>query len=545
MSTKIGRNQSCPCGSGQKFKRCHGRIAVPGPTPAEVRLALDRHQASEQIRQNQQGLGRPIIGAKIGPHQVVAVRNKVHASSSWKTFPDFLSDYLKRVIDPAWGDAEIAKPFQERHPLMQWYDAFCRYQQASITIPGQIYTAAVNGVTACYLGLAYSLYLLDHNVQLQKRLLTRLRDPANFQGAYYELMVANILIRAGFALALEDETDRALKHCEFAAISKHTGKRYWVEAKMRAVAGLLGRSEIDGTTKTNPISRLIPHLNEALGKPAADERLIFIDLNTEPDRAVDGKPVWADRVVKRLEEYESKELPAAHRAYLFVTNMAYHRSLDQPTLAVALPFGLGIEDFNRPGYMRLSEGYRRKQKHIDAYRIGETFAKYTQLPQTFDGTMPSEAFGRQSNRVLIGEAYRFADRNGEVVGTVTTATVNEPESAVYVGIHDEVAKRSTIHKIAISAEELADYRANRDHYFGKHLPAGRQITDQFEMFEWLMEANKGMSRVTMLAQLSNMPYFEALKAASDEELLTIYCECILTALKPSGPAHSSLPGESA
>jgi preprotein translocase subunit SecA len=27
---KIGRNDPCPCGSGQKYKRCHG--AVPGET---------------------------------------------------------------------------------------------------------------------------------------------------------------------------------------------------------------------------------------------------------------------------------------------------------------------------------------------------------------------------------------------------------------------------------------------------------------------------------------------------------------------------------
>ena len=24
---KVGRNESCPCGSGKKFKHCHGRFA--------------------------------------------------------------------------------------------------------------------------------------------------------------------------------------------------------------------------------------------------------------------------------------------------------------------------------------------------------------------------------------------------------------------------------------------------------------------------------------------------------------------------------------
>jgi len=26
-SQKIGRNDPCPCGSGKKYKQCHGRLA--------------------------------------------------------------------------------------------------------------------------------------------------------------------------------------------------------------------------------------------------------------------------------------------------------------------------------------------------------------------------------------------------------------------------------------------------------------------------------------------------------------------------------------
>jgi hypothetical protein len=63
------------------------------------------------------------------------------------------------------------------------------------------------------------------------RLLGRLKDSANFQGAFYELFVANALIRAGFQLVLEHEGDGTSTHCEFAAVSCETGKRYWVEAK--------------------------------------------------------------------------------------------------------------------------------------------------------------------------------------------------------------------------------------------------------------------------------------------------------------------------
>ena len=92
-------------------------------------------------------------------------------------------------------------------------------------------------------------------VLLVAYLLKRLKDIGQFQGAYYELLVASVLIRAGFKLTLEDETDGKNKHCEFAAISSTTGKRYWVEAKMRSVAGLLGKTSADGGADDKPLAR--------------------------------------------------------------------------------------------------------------------------------------------------------------------------------------------------------------------------------------------------------------------------------------------------
>ena len=314
--------------------------------------AFERHKADERIREEQQGLGRPIVALKAHGQQFVAVGNKLHYSPKWKTFPDFLVNYIGGVLDPAWGNAELAKPFAERHPIVQWYDAYCRYQQATIKTPGVPAQAMVTGVVACFLGLAYSLYLLDHNVELQKRLLARLKIPDQFQGAYYELIVANILIRAGFELALEDETDGNSKHCEFSARSKRTGKKYWVEAKMRSVAGLLGKTHRDGTTDPNPLNRFIPQLNKALAKPAADERLIFIDLNTDPTVEADGKPPWIETLGKRLEQHEKKELPQGVSAYVFVTNFPFHRRLSEPASLVGVPYGLGIPDFNRPAVRR-------------------------------------------------------------------------------------------------------------------------------------------------------------------------------------------------
>ena len=195
-----------------------------GPSRADIAAMMRQHAAQEEIRRIQQGLGKPIISNMFKDHRVVAVGNTVYWSKSWQTFPDLLNTYIKKVLGSDWGNAEIKKPLAERHPIMQWYDAYTRYQHETIKEKGVVTSAKITGVVACYLGLAYSLYLIAHNVELQARLVKRLLNREQFQGAYYELIVANTLIRAGFTLELEDETDGESKHCEFSAVSQTTEK---------------------------------------------------------------------------------------------------------------------------------------------------------------------------------------------------------------------------------------------------------------------------------------------------------------------------------
>jgi len=392
----------------------------------------------------------------------------------------------------------------------------------------------MTGIAACYLGLSYSLYLLDHNVEVQERLVKRLKDPGNFQGAYYELIVANTLIRAGFTLTLEDEADITSKHCEFAVVSKHTRKKYWVEAKMRAVVGIFGKTDRDGTSDPKSTSHLIRHLNAALRKPAADERLIFIDLNTEVDCLDDGKPRWVETAAARLEQYEVKELQEGTRAYVFVTNMACHRMLDQLPHLAAFPFGLGLPDFNRLGDFRLSETYRWRQKHSDAHRILAALIKYPQLPSTFDGSLPSEAFGRKSSRVLIGETY-FFDDVGEsgTVGTVTTATVIEAEKEAWVGITDSLG-RGLILRQPMSDDELADYKDHPDAYFGRIQAPKKQIREPYEFFEVCMDTYKDQTREILLEFMQSAPNLAELRKLSREELVIAYCEGITASVQASG-----------
>ncbi|CDZ49847.1 hypothetical protein [Neorhizobium galegae] len=369
---------------------------------------MRQDKARRKIIERQQGRGRRIVSAQSGNQRSVAVGKNVLRSDKWQTFIDFLFSYIKVKLGTEWGKAELAKNLEARHPVMQWYDAVAKAQaEHTGAAKGEVKSSPMIGAMACYLGLAYNLYLLEHNVELQERYLTRLKDVKNFQGAYYELIVAGTLLRAGFRLELEDEADCTIKHCEFSAVSKTTGHKYWVEAKMRSVEGVLGKTRHDGT---NPSDRdatrnLTTHLNGALAKPAADQRLIFIDLNAEIQDG-DALPDWFNKAIKRLEARE-KDLKPHEAAYVFVTNLPFHRYPNDAQFSrQALAYGLGIPDFSKPGPRSLREAYRLKLKHIDGHEIIEALREYPVFPDTFDGSLRSDASGLN---IKIGETYLFTD----------------------------------------------------------------------------------------------------------------------------------------
>jgi len=528
---KIGRNQPCPCGSGKKHKRCCGNPLLSKRRVTSVatraQAMFKELEAKEQNRIQQQGHGKPIISTDFNDHKMVAVGNTVHFSKKWTYFPDFLMDYIKKKLGGEWGNEEIKKPFEERHPLIQWYHQLCMFQSKLEKDENGHYNSDANGLIHCYLGLAYNLYLLDHNVELQARYIKRLKRSDQFQGAYYELIVASCMIRAGFELELEDETDLTQKHCEFSARSKQTGKKFWVEAKMRSVSGVLGKTSADGQPVTSkPTSRLSKHLGDALKKPAEDERIIFIDVNTTPMMQEDfighepKVPNWMEAAEKQLNDRE-RDLKDGEQAYVFVTNFCFHTALDDTFLGQAvLAFGLGMGDFGKPRQYTLKEAWRVKQKHIDLFTLEDAMKTYPQIPNQFDGDLPPIPPGERE-RIRIGHKYEFEGTG--VAGEVTTATVVEGEKKIYVGVSGAGGKGHILSE-DISDTELEVYRKYPDTYFGLVRPAGKQINDPYEFFEWALGTYSKSSKEKLLEFMKGAPDFEFLQTLDQEELSLEYCE---------------------
>jgi hypothetical protein len=479
--------------------------------PEALRQRIDEHEAKELRREQQQGLGRPIIGTEFSGYQIVAVGETVHWGK-WKTFFDFLGDYMKTTLGREWGNAEIAKPLSDRHPIMQWYDAVCHYQKRTIPEPGKVRTAPMTGATAAYFSLAYSLYLLAHNVELQQKLIARLKNRDQFQGAYYETLVAAWFILAGFELTLEDESDAADSHCEFTAKSKAFGKSYSVEAKSRGP----NKDHLDVGAQ----------LAKALRKTAAHQRIVMIDVNVPDDPARTPETFLAEvtRGLKRREPTLTVKGQPAPPAFVVITNHPYHYDLDSVSNSRAvLGAGFKIPDFGPDAaFTGLIDAFKAKQKYADVFRLVKAIADY-RIPATFDGEVPEFAFGEAERRWKIGERYDLSAMEPGAAGMLTTATVLETEKAAYLVFRLDDG-RQVIATAPMTDAELSAYAAHPSTFFNVHLPVSTKVDTPLELFEWLHESYRNTPRQKLLEFLRGCPDLAHLSTLPDDELLLVYCE---------------------
>jgi SEC-C motif-containing protein len=299
----LANDTSCPCRSGKTFGACclrEGRAAyhngipviqMPFPPPEFAEIL-----SQESQRQTRFGQVRPAVHADWRGQKWVAVGNQLLNSPKWKTPADFFLDYLKHVMTPEWGNAELAMPLTDRHPVMQWYDAVCRLQALTKqrARPDGVFGVAPSGAMRAYSLLAYDLYILQHHRLLEARLLHRLRHKDQYQGARHELFAAATFVRAGFDIDYEDESDGSSKHTEFTATHPQTGFRLCVEAKSKHRRGVLGmkgdRDPVDATR-----TRLGKLINDALKKPHKHPLAIFLDLNLPPASPAHGTAEWFEK----------------------------------------------------------------------------------------------------------------------------------------------------------------------------------------------------------------------------------------------------------
>jgi len=520
MSNKPARNDPCPCGSGRKFKKCHGSIGRPETlrilnSPAmrlEMKTRVARHEAHEFQRREQQGLGKPIISTQANDHRIVAVGSTIHYSKNWKTFHDFLTDYPKIVLGKDWWMSEAGKPPEERHRILTWAVRSYEQRKAYLVGKGPGVPQPTTGAIGAYMRFAYDLYGLKHAVDVQQLLIDRIKCRDNFPGALYEVRVAAALLRAGFSLQHEDESDRRSTHVEFIATHAALGATYAVEAKRRE-----GRRM--------KINKLI---FGALRKHSDHPRIVFIDTNDARlelgrDQHNPVPLVEAERLLKHYEEEPiGKTLPPA---YVITTYEPEEHHLD----AINLPSGLLLWGFHhedlKPGLKTLTEQVEARRRHAPIFALLASMQNHRHIPATFDGDAAAFLSSASKPRLQIGQRLNVPGPSGEEIEvTLESGLVMPAWKAAMCAVCCDDQQRFFV-QIALTDEELQAHDQHPATFFGViDRNAGRSSPKTaLDWFNFFWETYSHSSREMLIGFMRHAPDIERLNEMSQEGLATEYC----------------------
>lgn len=517
--SKPGRNEICPCGSGRKFKKCHGSVdqlesrreAPWIQLPIVDLAARAKHEARELQRREQQGLGKGILSNRIDEHRLVVVNRKLLSSKNWHTFHDFLRDYPRIALGDTWFLEEVNKSPESRHTIANWFVRASRQTNSRDAAAKAVGSPASCAMVA-YLRFAYDLYTLQHSVDVQRLLLDRIRSPQGFHGAVYEVRVAAALLRAGFTLELEDETDRRQTHVEFVATHQASGTKFSVEAKRREGARI----------------RVNKLLHSALTKRAAHARLVFIDTNDgrlETHR-YEQLPMPLAEVRQLLKLYAidpiGKTLPAA---YVIATWAPEEHHLDEAALPLGfLLWGFGIEDL-APGFRTLMEQVLIRRRHQPVFDLLDSMQRHHVIPTTFDGEAAAFAKGAPPNSLEVGHSYQVDGPDGRPIkGVLESGTVVMEQKAAWCVLRGEDGARF-ISTVPLTDAELAAFKQHPVTFFGTiDRSAGRTgMKTAMDWFEFLWESYRASPKEKLLEFMATAPDVTDLARLDQFDLATHYC----------------------
>jgi SEC-C motif len=540
---KTGRNQPCPCGSGKKYKHCHGSIRADPPRSAglthnfdeQLARAKRRAEAQRKQREKQQGLGRPIVSAELAGHRIIAVGNTVHTSKRWKTFHDFLRQYLIGQLSVDWFKAEHAKPLDQRHLIVRWHDQAIAVAQRNSTKIGEIYWGPMTGAQRAFLNLAYNIYLIAHHAEPQgaKALLAtfieRLKSERSddFVGKLFETYAAAAFLKAGFKLAYEDETDPGTSHVEFVATYPATGKKFSVEVKARNRA-----ATEDGPVDDIRRLRVASKLNRALAKKADYTRVVMIEVNV-PDvikeQAFDGWPKAALAQIRQAEKSLAPDGSDKPSAYAIVTNHAFHNNLEAVDVgAQVLAAGCRISDFGPDAmFNSLKAVLESEQRHQEIFALADSMRNHYEIPSTFNGENPELAFQPETDAPLLrlGESYVVPTLDGEeVLGRLMDAVVDENKKTA-VGVYQtDTGDFMVTHPLTDA--EFAAWKRHPETFFGEIRQHSRKAENWLELAKFFYETYQHTPRDKLLEWIKGAPDYEDLCKLSQKDLAVAYCERI-------------------
>lgn len=527
-ASKPGRSDYCPCGSGKKFKRCHGG---PNADYEEMisRGAEEAHRRAEIHwiqQQRQQGLGRPIIAAQMADKRIVTVGHRLF-QGAWPTFHDFLYSYIFDVLGRDWFGAQAQLEQDEHHPIIEWHERLLAVSKAANLAPGETRQTPMTGAISAFLTLAHDLYTLEHNNdqtrthELRKSLIGRLKSRDQFIGVRYEIRVAAMLLRAGFELEWEDETDRRSTHVEYTATYPRTGKAFGVECKIR---------NQDAVKKASQhLGKFAGLVSDALRKATPHDRLIFVDLNTQAYPYVPGGPNdWRTISINALRKFEGQPNAAAlPPAVVFITNYPDHHHLDsQVPDAGATVEGFKVDSYRTGQLLTLPQKIEMHARNPEIEALLASIQEHIDVPSTFEGEIP----GLPPNRLLIGHSYQMDDG---AIGTLEDACVMDDKGKVALVINRDEGGRA-IYTNQLSPEEFAAWKRYPETFFGQMRHRPGPINDPIELYDSLKATYVRTPKEKLLQFMGE--YGAGFAALTQPELLDVYVQSMVNSvLQRAGP----------
>ncbi len=216
--------QPCHCGSGVRYDECHYRRdkAAQGA----IKVFQKKEKAREIFISEHGHIRRPQL-LKSGDRHIVAIGNQLfrQINPGPYNFVNAVIDYALHVFGDDFLETEENKPFEDRHPAIQWLHASGDHHNKTLAREDAKPKDFQFGIGAAWTRLAYDLYTIRDNADLQKIMRKRILNIDTFQAARHELWVAALFVAAGFEINFENEADNSKRHPEFIAVEKGTGMK--------------------------------------------------------------------------------------------------------------------------------------------------------------------------------------------------------------------------------------------------------------------------------------------------------------------------------
>lgn len=457
---------------------------------------LRHHQAAENVRQQQQGHGNPIVSwvDEANGFRFVAVKSTVHWAKNWVIFPNFLDYFLKKTLGNQWGESERSKG---QHPLFGWLQ---KTQAYSSHKPGEpkVKSIVMMGFIACWLNLAYALYLIAHHDEIPKPLLRRLRDPVSFMPAYHEAIVGAALAVAGMEISCAETKAGSTPVPEFRAKSKATGMTYEVEAKRKnswkAPTGDVKNTEFQRELEGYVRDQVYNASKKKLTNPVYWFELSIPTMMAEADwRAVAEK---AEAAIRDAEQNMTVAGQPVAPAYVVITNHTFLANEDvtgNPCFGFLQTIKIDDYPFGRP--MELEAALEGYDKHRDIFWLMQAWKTASTVPTTFDGSPPEllDSDGKPQRTVKIGDMIEVPDMDGKTVRAMVEEICSwgDDKAMLAVGANG----RHWLVQMPLTAGEAQAARRYTDAVFGKdNASHGLRDDDPFDLYDWLLKAHANMTQ---------------------------------------------------